>query len=306
MIRCKRLLVPRMIGAMMIAIFIFNSTHAVEPGKERQAIEQWRVQRIQKLTSPTGWLTLVGLYWLQEGDNTFGRKSSNRLVLDHAALPATLGTFAVHANKVKFIASDNRSVTHAGKPISSIDMTPDSAGEPTIVEAGTVQFFVIERAGKLGVRVRDTQHPLRTQFKGLKYFPISAQWAIDAKFERYEPVKYIEIMNILGMTESMVSPGAVVFNKEGHEWRLDTVLEAPGATELFVMFADATSGRETYGAGRFLYIPLPQSDRALLDFNKAYNPPCAFSGFATCPLPPRQNRLALRVAAGEKKYSADH
>src|SRR5436190_954580 len=125
----------------------------------------------------------------------------------------------------------------------------------------------------------------------------------DARFEPYEPAHRLKIVNILGMEEDAVSPGAVLFTRDGREWRLDTVLESPGDKELFIMFADETSGRETYGAGRFLYIPLPEGGRAPLDFNKAYNPPCALNDFATCPLPPPQNRLKLRVEAGEKKYA---
>ena len=125
----------------------------------------------------------------------------------------------------------------------------------------------------------------------------------DARFEPYEPARRIRIVNVLGMEQELESPGALIFTKDGHEWRLDAVLEQPSARELFVMFADATSGHETYGAGRFLHVPLPSGDRVQLDFNKAYNPPCALNDFATCPLPPPQNRLKLSIAAGEKTYA---
>ena len=135
------------------------------------------------------------------------------------------------------------------------------------------------------------------------YFPVSTDWVCNARFEPYEPVRRLKIVNILGMEEEAQSPGAVVFTKDGREWRLDTVLETPGDQELFVMFADGTSGHETYGGGRFLYIPLPHGQTARVDFNKAFNPPCALNDFATCPLPPPQNRLKLRVDAGEKKYA---
>jgi len=162
---------------------------------------------------------------------------------------------------------------------------------------------VIERAGNLGVRVRDLNNPHRTGFKGLSYFPVSTAWLFDARFEPYQPAHRIKIINILGMEQEYESPGAVVFQKDGREWRLDAVLEEPGDRELFIMFADATSGHETYGAGRFLYVPLPSAGRTRLDFNKAYNPPCALNDFATCPLPPPQNHLKLRVEAGEKTYA---
>jgi len=167
----------------------------------------------------------------------------------------------------------------------------------------TLRFFVIERAGNLGVRVRDLSNPHRTGFQGLSYFPVSTAWVFEARFEPYQPARHIRIINILGMEHEYEFPGAVVFVKDGREWRLDAVLEEPGDRELFIMFADATSGHETYGAGRFLYVPLPSAGRTRLDFNKAYNPPCALNDFATCPLPPPQNHLKLRVDAGEKRYA---
>jgi uncharacterized protein (DUF1684 family) len=151
--------------------------------------------------------------------------------------------------------------------------------------------------------VRDLNNPHRLNFQGLTYFPVSSAWVFNARFEPYQPVHHIKITNILGMEEDDESPGAVVFTKNGRQWRLDTVLEDPRDQELFIMFADATSGHETYGAGRFLYIPLPANGTVVLDFNKAFNPPCALNDFATCPLPPFQNRLKLKVEAGEKTYA---
>jgi uncharacterized protein (DUF1684 family) len=289
----------------LVAILITTHAMAIDAAQEQRDVEQWRTGRLERLTGATGWLTLVGLYWFNEGSNTFGRAEKNTLVLDHKAMPNTLGTFTLKQGKVTFAANVGSVVTLAGKPIKTIVMTPDASGEPTVLDTGPIEFFVIERVGKVGLRVRDTEHPARKNFHGIDSFPISTAWTIDAKFEPYTPVHHIEIINILGMTEKMVAPGAVVFNKDGKEYRLDAILEAPDEKELFIMFADNTSARETYGAGRFIYIPLPVNDRAIVDFNKAYNPPCAFNDFATCPLPPPQNRLQLRVDAGEKKYVSD-
>jgi len=172
-----------------------------------------------------------------------------------------------------------------------------------VLASGTLRFFVIERAGNLGVRVRDLANPHRTGFRGLSYFPVSTGWVFDARFEPYQTAHRIKIINILGMEQEYESPGALVFLKDGREWRLDAVLEQAGDPELFIMFADATSGQETYGGGRFLYVPLPSAGHTRLDFNQAYNPPCALNDFATCPLPPPQNRLKLRVEAGERTYA---
>ena len=270
---------------------------------ERASVSAWRAQRLDALTGDEGWLTLAGLFWLKPGANTFGRGAGNALVLDNPALAETAGSFVVSGQKVRFEARAGAGVTHAGRPVSSLELVPDSAGEPTTLASGALRFFVIERAGKLGVRVRDLNNPHRLKFLGLSYFPVRTAWALDAHFERYQPVHHIKIMNILGMEQDMESPGALVFRKDGREWRLDAVIESPGDTDLFVMFADATSGHETYGAGRFMRVPMPGGDTVRVDFNKAYNPPCALNDFATCPLPPPQNRLRLRVEAGEKTYA---
>lgn len=270
---------------------------------EHATISAWRTRRADSLTSDTGWLTLAGLFWLKPGDNTFGRAASNALILDNAALADTAGSFVLTGDKVRFVARPGSGVTHAGQPVSAMDLISDAHGEPSVLESGALRFFIIERAGNTGVRIRDLNNPHRLNFQGLTYFPVNAAWVFNAHFEPYQPVHHIKITNILGMEEDDESPGAVVFVKDGREWRLDTVLEEPGDKELFIMFADATSGHETYGAGRFLYIPLPVNGTAVLDFNKAFNPPCALNDFATCPLPPFQNRLKLKVDAGEKSYA---
>ena len=270
---------------------------------ERSSVEAWRQRRVGELTGDTGWLTLAGLFWLKPGDNSFGRAASNALVLDNRALAETAGSFVLSGHQVRFVARPGSGVTHDGQPVTALDLSTDATGEPTVLASGTLRFFVSERAGNLGVRVRDLNNPHRRAFLGLSYFPISTEWVFDARFEPYEPARRIRIVNILGMEQELESPGAVIFNKDGHEWRLDTVLEQPGDSQLFIMFADATSGHETYGAGRFLYVPLPSGGRVQLDFNKAYNPPCALNDFATCPLPPPQNRLKLGIPAGEKTYA---
>jgi uncharacterized protein len=276
---------------------------APDPGAERAAVLAWRAERLTSLTSDTGWLTLAGLYWLKPGNNSFGRAADNALTLDNPSLAPSAGAFVLSGRQVRFVARPGSGVTHDGAPVGTLELRSDAEGEPTVLASGALRFFVIERVGHIGVRVRDLDNPHRRNFRGLEYFPVSADWAVQARFERYVPARRIRIMNILGMEEEMPSPGAVVFSRDGREWRLDTVLEQPGDKELFIMFADATSGHETYGAGRFLYIPLPQGDTVRVDFNKAFNPPCALNDFATCPLPPYQNRLQLRVDAGEKAYA---
>jgi len=271
--------------------------------EEVDAVTAWRAARVQALTSPTGWLALEGLFWLKPGENSFGSGAGQLLRLKHPALASRAGVFSLAGTTVRFSASGERPVLLAGKPVGELVLATDAAREPTILTTGPLEFFIIERGGQYGVRVRDTQSARRREFHGLDYFPIDDRWAVDARFEPYEPSRVISIINILGMEVPMPSPGALVFERDGREWRLDAVLEDPSADSLFVMFADGTSGHETYGGGRFLSVPLPHEGHARVDFNRAYNPPCAFNNFATCPLPPPQNRVSLRVTAGELKYS---
>jgi uncharacterized protein len=266
----------------------------------------WHAKRLASLTSETGWLTPIALYWLKDGENGFGRGSTQAFKLDDAALAADTGAFVVTNGRVRYVAHSSKAMTYLGKPVTSLDLKSDADEKPTELVAGSLHFMLIERGGRLGIRVRDSVSPTRLGFKGLQYFPVRADWHVQAHFEPYVPERRIPITNILGMTEDMISPGAIVFERDGHSWRLDAILEAPGDPELFVMFSDATSGKQTYGAGRFMYVDLPKGDRIDIDFNEAFNPPCAFTDFATCPLPPQQNRLALAIDAGELKYERAH
>jgi hypothetical protein len=294
--------VTRVALTLCAALSASVTAAAADRAAEQTSVLGWRAQRLGELTGDTGWLTLAGLFWLKEGDNSFGSGPGNDLILDNAALAKTAGTFQVGGNRVRFLAQPGAGVLLNGTAVDSVALHSDAAGEPTVLASGPLRFFVIERGGKLGVRVRDLNNPRRLEFHGLQYFPISDKWVVNARFVPSPPDKRIRIVNILGMEEEAVSPGALEFTQDGREWHLDTVLERPGDQQLFIMFADTTSGQETYGGGRFLDIPLPVAGSAVVDFNKAYNPPCALNDFATCPLPPPQNRLKLRIDAGELKY----
>jgi uncharacterized protein (DUF1684 family) len=299
----------RTAAAILILTATMPSLHAAaieNPQDETTRIADWRGKRVASLTSETGWLTPIALYWLKDGENSFGRSSDRAFSLDDAALAADTGAFILKDGHVRYVAHGSNAMTYLGQPVATLDLVSDVDEKPTELVAGSLHFMLIERAGHLGIRVRNSVSPNRLQFKGLEYFPIRPDWHIQARFEAYVPEHHIPIVNILGMTEDMISPGAIVFQREGRSWRLDAILEAPGDRELFVMFSDATSGRQTYGAGRFLYVGLPTADRIEVDFNEAFNPPCSFTDFATCPLPPQQNRLALAVDAGELKYERVH
>jgi len=285
-------------AAALLLVALGGAAHAQQD--DATSFAKWRAERLEALTGETGWLTLVGLYWFKDGVNTFGRARANAVRIDNPQLNARAGRFVVGNGGLRFESAKGGCVRLEGSAVTSIAITPDTGGEPTLLTCGTLEFFVIERGGKFGLRVRDEASRARREFRGLEYFAFDPAWVVDARFDPYEPHRHVPIVNVLGMELDMESPGAIVFARGGREWRLDTLLEGPDAETLFVMFADGTSSHETYGAGRFMYIPLPTAGRVVVDFNRAHSPPCAFTAYATCPLPPAQNRIALRVDAGER------
>ena len=247
---------------------------------------QWRATRHATLTSPDGWLTLVGLTWLHDGSNQ----------IELPAHPPVKRTFVLH----------NAQVSLDGKVLRD-DTDPKG---PTVEHIGSLSYEVIKRGDKngdrFGIRMKDPKSHARAHFLGLEYFPADAAYRVEARFEPYDPPKKIAITNVLGMTSDETAPGALVFTLKGQTFRIDPILEQ-GEKDLFIIFKDKTSGHETYGAARYVYAPPPDaSGKTVIDFNHAYNPPCAFTPYATCPLPPPQNRLPIRIAAGEKKYAGGH
>jgi uncharacterized protein (DUF1684 family) len=271
-----RTLLAALAGAALFAASAYQSD-----------IAGWRRAREEALRKDGGWLTVAGLFWLRDGANRFGKDASNDIVLPDG--PAHAGVFELRQGKVTVTMDPS-----SGPPR---ELRPDSLDAARV---GRLSLFVIKRSDKYGIRLKDPDSQYRRDFHGLDYFPALEQYRVTARFVP-QPRK-IPITNVLGQTEPLDSPGYVLFRLRGRELRLDPVLEQPGAKELFFIFRDQTSGQETYGAGRFLYSGLPKDGQVVLDFNKAHNPPCAFTPFATCPLPPRENRLPVRIEAGEKKY----
>jgi uncharacterized protein len=260
---------------------------------------EWRHTRAESLTRPDGWLTLIGLYWLEEGESRIGSAPDNEIVLPPGAPPlvATLNR-AGQSVRLQSHVSDLRS---EGVVVDDLPLESDASGRPTIVHAGSISFHLIERDGRLGVRVRDSEAAARRQFRGLDYFEPDPAFRVTARLEPYDPPKEIPILNVTGMVEPMSSPGLLRFTLSGSEYTLDPISEGD---RLFIIFADQTSGQETYPPGRYVYADRPDANgEVVIDFNKAYNPPCAFTDFATCPLPPRQNRLEVAITAGEKRYT---
>jgi uncharacterized protein len=246
-------------------------------------IQQWRAQRRARLTSDDSWLTLAGLFWLHEGVNDI--------------------TLPTHPPARKQFVLRKGQVT---VPPNMILRDDTDAKGPSIIHDGSVSYQVIKRGDvggdRFGIRVKDTETEARKNFKGLDYFPANPAFRVQAHFEPYNPPKKIPITSVLGMTSDETSPGALVFTLAGKTYRIDPILEQ-GEKDLFIIFKDATSGKETYAAARYMYAHPPDaSGNTIVDFNKSYNPPCVFTPYATCPLPPPQNRLPIRIEAGEKKY----
>ena len=284
----------------MLASCGSRAPHPIDANAYAKEIEQWRRQRVEELTSESGWLTLIGLFWLKDGRNTFGSDAANDIVLPKEKVPEHAGAFVLSNGVVTFESHAENGFTVDEQPVSSLRLKTDADDRATVLSRGSVSFQIIKRGEKLGLRVKDKDNPPRTNFRGLEFFPADLKWRIDARFEPYNPPKPMPIMNVLGMESAETSPGTVVFEVNGKSYRLDAMTEKD-EPRLFMIFADNTRGKETYGAGRYLYVDFPDSaGRVVIDFNKAYSPPCAFTNYATCPLPPRQNILLLAIEAGEK------
>jgi uncharacterized protein (DUF1684 family) len=289
------MLISRMLSAVLPLLLL-----QVSPTPYQQEIDQWRHRYETALRADDGWLTLAGLFWLKEGENTIGTDRKNSFVLPKGSAPILAGIFEFHDGTTAFQPAVGANFTLNGQPLGSrITLKPDSSGSPDVLRLNDLTMFVIQRGNRFGIRLKDRNSATRTTFTGLKYFPVDEQYRVTARFVPYDPPKKIAVPNILGDTEEESSPGYVEFTLNGQKCRLDPV---SAGDQLFFIFRDLTSGKATYPSGRFLYTDLPKNGEVVVDFNKAVNPPCAFTPYATCPLPPKQNHLPVRVEAGELRH----
>jgi len=264
-------------------------------------VEQWHAERDARLRSPEGWLALVGLHWLTPGEHEFGQHPSNAIRLGGHGVPPLAGHLMVtDGGTVRVRAHKGAPLTHAGEPINGeLELKDDLAGDPTIVELGSLRFHLIRRGDRIGLRVRDAEAPGLRSFQGVPRFPVVAAWRLVARFEPAGPAHTIAVPYVLGDVTEDPSPGWVTFPVDGQPQRL-AALEGSEDGSLWLIFGDATNGSTTYAAGRFLHTEPPAADgTVVVDFNLAYNPPCVFSPYATCPLPPADNRLTVPIPAGE-------
>jgi uncharacterized protein (DUF1684 family) len=294
-------------SCLLLAVTVLGiaTVHATDTDTYTHSIEQWRAARVERLTAPDGWLSLVGLPWLEHGANTLGSAADNAIVIPGA--PAHLGTVTWNDDgSVAIALTADSGASIDGTNASTAVLLDDGHEQPTVVRFGSTSFYLVDRNGRKGLRIKNPEAPTRAHFQGIDYFPIDPSWRIQAKWIPAKPGETLQMGTAIGTIDTFPVPGKAVFERDGKTLAILPVIEVPGDAQYFVVFADRTSGKETYGAARFLYIDPPKDGTVVLDFNQAYNPPCAFTPFATCPLAPPENRLDVRVTAGEKKYAGGH
>ncbi|MBU2492906.1 MAG: DUF1684 domain-containing protein [Bacteroidetes bacterium] len=263
-------------------------------------INEWDNKRIENLKSKTGWLNLAGLYWLKEGENKFGGNNENDIVFPDGKADDFIGSFILNNGQVTLKVNPGVKVYSNNELVTDLIVMPDTSENTTIMDHNNLSWFVIIRDDKVGIRLRDYDSETVKTFNGIDRFPVDTTWRIKAKYIKFETTKIITVPNILGTFSEEESKGEIVFTKNGTTYSLAPIA---AGDKYFIIFADETSGIYTYGAGRFLYSNIEdENGNIILDFNKAYNPPCAFSKYATCPIPPKENHLKLSVTAGEKNW----
>lgn len=290
----------RLIAFIGFLAFVLAAADTGEP--YRHEVEQWRADRVRKLTADYGWLTVVGLDWLKEGDNRVGADPSSEVPLPPGSAPRRVAIISLHAGKVILHPLRGVPLTLNGKPAGETALREDD----DILAINHLKFYLIRRGDRAGIRLKDNDAATRKHFLGLSWYPVDPSWKIRAKYTAWPTPHVLVFHNTIGQEEKDQSPGYVTFQKDGREFRLEPTIDDDDGKLFFVM-RDQTSGKSTYGASRFLYAaPLAKGAKdgfIWLDFNEAENPPCTFTAYATCPLPPPQNRLALAITAGEKNYA---
>jgi uncharacterized protein (DUF1684 family) len=296
-----------LLALVIVLVSCTSKQEDISADQHNALIDEWHVKRVESLKSPNGWLNLAGLFWLKEGINTFGAAETNDIVFPGGKIADQAGYFMLRNGMVTLEVQGESVINVKGEPVEKlVAWHPDSTSSaaPRMMH-GSLLWFVIKRDDQYGIRLRDLEGEGVSQFHGIERYPVDLKWRLKARVEKAEPGKTIDITNVLGQTTANPHMGTLVFSIDGNEYRLDAIKES--GPELFVIFGDPTNAQETYPSGRYIYVaPADESGMTILDFNKSQNPPCAFTAFATCPLPPRQNVLPVAITAGEKNYDAGH
>jgi uncharacterized protein (DUF1684 family) len=279
-----------------------NCTSPSEKSRQDQdyatGIISWKNARIERLKSKTGWLNIIGLYWLKEGMNTIGSKPGNDIIFPESA-PGYCGTIKLFNDSVFYFPGTDPNIRINSGPAMEMLLENDLSGNPTLIEADRYAWFVIRRGDRFGIRLRDYEHPEVKELTHIPSYPVSQKWKVTARLIPFDTVRIVEVATVDGGKELYSCPGRLIFRLGREKCELLPFTEND---RFFIIFGDRTNGKETYGAGRFLYSDIQDAEnRVILDFNMSYNPPCAFTPFATCPMPPYENLLDIEIKAGEKE-----
>lgn len=270
------------------------------PANYEQSIQDWQEYRIGVLTDTTGWLRLLDLVWFDVGENNFGSGEDQDIRFPESSIAEHAGTFFLDRNgEVMMSASGDADIHHEGELVDTLKMLSNDSDERIHATSGDLTWFIDSRGDMRGVKIFSMDTPKADNFDGFPAYDLQEEWHLKARFVHHPEEKEIDVDNVLGETLTRSSPGRVEFRIGEYLYSLDAFEAGSG---LFLMFTDETNQTETYQAGRYMIIDFPDDDGfTIIDFNKAYNPPCAFSKFTTCQLPPPQNRLDIAIPAGEKR-----
>lgn len=292
--------IPKIL-VLAIAIGLFSCQSKKEPLNEEEyikSVQEWQVERLESLKSENGWLNLVGLHWLKDGQNPFGSNEANNIIFPENA-PGFIGNIILYKGNLSISINDDVEVFINDSILKESNILTDAEKGTTKFKMGSFRWYIIKRGERYGIRLKDLESPLIDQITEVPSFPIDSKWRLNAKFEKFDTPKEIAVPNVLGDTEFEKCYGLIKFKIGEEEHSLMPL--GDGKNGFFVIFADETSAEETYGAGRFLSVEKPdEKGNTIVDFNKATNPPCAFTDYATCPLPPKENILSVKILAGEK------
>lgn len=303
----------RNISLMLILFFFLSGLPALctilshSAAEDPSFLEQemaWRKNRDTRMRAHTSWLTIAGLFWLIEGENSFGSSSENNIKLPESSSPPLAGKFIFKDNVVSVIAHPGVQFKVKSNPVTQMTLKADDSGDSDILELNNLNMWVIKRGDRYAIRLRDLNAPPFKNYTGLDFFPPSEKFRIEADFVPFPSPKSVSVETVIGTETEMISPGHVKFTLDGKEFSLLAFQDDDNS--LFFVFRDETSGIETYEASRFMVSQILENGKVDLNFNRAYNPPCAYTPYATCPLPPPENELKLRIEAGEKKFPGGH
>lgn len=288
------------VGAAIVFVTFMLVIVSVSSGEDPgyvDSVKSWQAEREENLQKDKSWLTVAGLYWLREGENWVGTATSNDFVLPEGSAPATVGVFKFHDRKATFQAENGVTITRDGKPIHKVEL---EMGEKHAIEINDLKMWLHYSGERLAIRLRDLNASYRKEFAGLDWFPVDPKFRVEATFTPHTEEKKVEMLNILGDIEVFEAAGYVDFELQGQKVRMEPMKAREGA--LWLIFRDGTSGKGSYQAARFLRTEPPNNGKVVIDFNRAYNPPCAYNPHTTCPMPTKENRLEIRIEAGEKNY----